>query len=165
MELNLTKAIDRVIYPETYVVYVEKHGPFKKSAEQAWHELSKFRDDFKRDGFNSRTGRTRVGLSFVDRTTKDVNEALVYEAGVEVEREPHDLPDGLKYRKIGDEPYARFVLTGPYSNVPAAFSSVYKRLSENHVQLRHGLCIERYLSDEKTTPDEELQTEILIPIA
>ena len=47
----------------------------------------------------------------------------------------------------------------------AAFASGFKLLSEQHVELRHDFCIERYLNDEKTTPTEQLKTELLIPIA
>ena len=160
MELNLTKSIDRITYPETHVVYVEKHGPFQKSAPQAWDELAKYR----KEDSTVVVGQP-LGLSLIDRGVKDANEASVYEAGVEVNREPPHLPEGLKYRKIGNLPYARFTLTGPYSNIAAAFQSGFKLLSEQHVELRRDFCIERYLNDEKTTPPEQLQTELLIPIA
>lgn len=158
-KLNLTENIDRVVVPERHIVYVEKHGPFQKSAPQAWDELSKFHDEEK-----SRRRRTRVGLSVIDRTIRDPNEAMIYEAGVEVESRPLELPKGLKYKKIGNNSYARFILTGPYANVGAAVVRSYKLLTEQHVEFRRDFCIERYLSDEKTTPSDELQTEILIPI-
>ena len=60
--------------------------------------------------------------------------------------------------------YARFVLTGSYSNLGAASGRVFERVKELDLKRRDDFCIESYVNDPKTTPESELVTEILIPI-
>jgi len=57
------------------------------------------------------------------------------------------------------------LLTGPYSQIWMAFSQIFRTLAEGGVRLREDFCIENYVNDPKVTPEDQLQTEILIPIA
>ena len=90
---------------------------------------------------------------------------MIYQAGVSLAHEPDNLPTGLQQKTIKSGQYARFLLTGPYSQIWMAFDRSFKTLSEKNVQLRQEFCIEKYLNDPCTTPENQLQTELLIPIA
>jgi len=65
--------------------------------------------------------------------------------------------------KIYRGKYSRFVLTGSYSNLPQASGRVFEIVSEKKIKLRDDYCIEHYVNDPRTTPEEQLVTEILIP--
>jgi effector-binding domain-containing protein len=54
-------------------------------------------------------------------------------------------------------------LTGSYSNLPQASGRVFEIVSEKKIKLRDDYCIEHYVNDPRTTPEEQLVTEILIP--
>jgi len=56
------------------------------------------------------------------------------------------------------------VLTGSYANLGAATSRVVERIGELRLERRDDFWIENYLNDPKTTPEDELVTEILVPI-
>jgi effector-binding domain-containing protein len=52
------------------------------------------------------------------------------------------------------------VLTGPYSDLPAATGRVFEIVAQRGMVLRSDFCIESYVSDPRTTPEEKLVTEI-----
>src|SRR5258708_572733 len=89
----------------------------------------------------------------------------IYRAGVSVEAEPQNLPAGLQYTKFKGGKYSRFVLTGPYSNLPEASGRVFQMVSDQKIQTRDDFNIENYVNDPRTTPEAELVTQILIPTA
>jgi AraC family transcriptional regulator len=90
---------------------------------------------------------------------------MIYEAGLAVASPPEKMPKGLAYKKIKPGNYARFLLTGPYSQIWAAFSQIFKTLGTSEVTLRPEFCIENYLNDPKVTPEKELLTELLVPVS
>jgi effector-binding domain-containing protein len=47
--------------------------------------------------------------------------------------------------------------------LPEASRRVFEIVSEKKIQLRDDYCIENYANDPRTTPPEQLITEILIP--
>jgi hypothetical protein len=55
------------------------------------------------------------------------------------------------------------VLTGPYSLLPEACGRVFDIVSEKKIQLRDDYGIENYANDPRTTPEDQLITEILVP--
>ena len=57
-----------------------------------------------------------------------------------------------------------FLSTGPYSHIWMAFDRIFKTLSEERVTLRPEFCIENYLNDPRVTPEDQLQTQLLVPI-
>ena len=87
----------------------------------------------------------------------------IYRAGVSLAAGPVKLPAGLEYAKFEGGKYSRFVLTGSYSNLPQASGRVFEMVSERKIKLRDDYCIENYVNDPRTTPEEQLVTEILIP--
>jgi effector-binding domain-containing protein len=149
--MNLTPVPDIVTWPERHYIFIEKVGPFQDTAAQAWKELQPQFSTISEH--NDVTGY----MSFYKVVPK------IYRAGVSVAAAPKDLLDGLRYEKFKGGKYSRFVLTGPYSNLPEASGQVSQIVSARKIQVRDDYCIENYVNDPRTTPEEELVTEILVP--
>ena len=149
--MNLTEEPVIVTWPETHYVFVEKTGPFMTTAPQAWqtaHSLAPALSEH-----NLITGYMslfKVGPQ-------------IYRAGFAVAEAPQRLPEGLQYEAFHGGKYSRFVLTGPYSNLPEACGRTFAIVAEKKVALRDDFNVEHYVNDPRTTPEEQLVTEILFP--
>jgi DNA gyrase inhibitor GyrI len=141
-------------------VFLEKHGPFAEVAPPTWDEMHPL--------VAGQIPQNEIveflGLSGVDRR-KMGETAMVYQAGVAVSHPPTSEMKKLQYRQVDSGKYARFRLIGPYAHIAPAFDQVFKTLAEKKVELREEFCIENYLNDPKVTPEEQLETEILIPVS
>lgn len=152
--MNLTQEPNIVTWPEMHYVFIEKIGPFHDTAPQAWQQahhqfIPKISEHNKITGYIS---LYKVGPK-------------VYRAGVSLAAEPKNLPDGVKYEKFKGGKYSRFVLTGPYSNLPSASGRVFEIVAAKKIPVRDDYCVENYANDPRTTPEDQLITEILIPTA
>lgn len=149
--LKLTEEPEIVNWPETHYVFIEKIGPFQETAGQAWQgvhaQVPKILENNKITGY---TSFYKVGPK-------------VYRAGVSLAVEPKNLPENLRYERFPGGKYSRFVLTGPYSDLPQACGRVFQIVEERRIPVRDDFCIENYVSDPRTTPEDQLVTEILIP--
>jgi len=158
--VNLTPNFEIIDRPSTHFVVLEKHGPFPEIAPPTWEEIFPL--------INRQLDQERIisylGLSTIDKTKKG-EEAMIYEAGVGVVSPPDKTLKGLQYKKIRDGKYARFLLQGPYSQIWIAFNEIFKTLADKRVELRREFCIENYLNDPKATPEDQLRTELLVPVA
>ncbi|MFZ0744365.1 MAG: GyrI-like domain-containing protein [Terracidiphilus sp.] len=151
--MNLTQEPEIVTWPETHYVFVEKIGPFMENAGKAWqtaHSLAPALSEH-----NKITGYT----SLYKRGPQ------VYRAGFALSAAPVDLPNGLAYEKFVGGKYSRFVLTGPYTNLPEASGRVFEIVAEKKIPQRDDYCIENYANDPRVTPENQLITEILVPTA
>ncbi len=151
--VDLTREPDTVNWPETHYVFVEKIGPFHQSAPQAWQEAHRLTAALAEH--NSVTGYFslyKVG-------------PRIYRAGVSVGAPPVNLPEGMSYEKFPGGKYSRFILIGPYSNLPEASGRAHDLMAEKHIPLRDGYNIENYVNDPRVTPEDKLITEILFPTA
>jgi effector-binding domain-containing protein len=54
-------------------------------------------------------------------------------------------------------------LTGPYSDLGPASGRVQEIISEKKLPLRDDYFIENYVNDPRTTPEDQLITQILVP--
>jgi len=151
--LQLSQQPETVIWPETHYVYIEKIGPFQETAPQAWQELHPLIPVISEQ--NKITGYTSLYKV----------EPRIYRAGVSVESEPKNLPAGMKYLKFKGGQYSRFVLTGPYSNLPEASGRVFQIVAGQKIKMRDDFSMENYLNDPRTTPESELITQVLVPTA
>jgi DNA gyrase inhibitor GyrI len=151
--MNLTEKPEIVNWPETVYVYVEKVGPFSKTAPQAWQEVLRFRPSI------SEHAKITGNLSLYKV------ESQTYRAGFALTSVPVKLTKELQCEKFQGGKYSRFVLTGPWSDLPAASGRVFEIVKESKLKLRDDFCIENYVSDPQTTPEDKLITEILIPTA
>jgi effector-binding domain-containing protein len=149
--MKLTQEPQIVTWPETHYVFIEKIGPFQNTAPQAWQELHPLipliSEHNKITGYMS---LYKVGPK-------------IYRAGVSVSAEPKNLPENFRYEKFKGGKYSKFVLTGSYANLPHASGRVFEIVAEKKIQMRDDFCIENYANDPRTTPEDQLLTEILIP--
>ena len=151
--MKLTQQPETVTWPEMRYVFIEKIGPFQNTAPQAWQEVHQLVPGI------SEHNRITGYMSLYKVGPK------VYRAGVSLAAEPKNLPKNFSYEKVKGGKYSRFVLTGSYANLPAACGRVFEIVAEKKIQMRDDFCIENYANDPRTTPEDQLVTEILIPTA
>jgi effector-binding domain-containing protein len=151
--MNLTEEPEIVDWAETHYVFIEKTGPFMSIAPQAWKEL-----------FANLPGIAAKN-KISQRMTLYKGGASIYRAGVALAAAPVDVPAPLQYEKLRGGKFTRFVLTGPYSDLPQASGRVWQLAGEKQINVREDFAIENYVNDPRTTPEAELITEILVPTA
>src|ERR1700677_1411366 len=149
--MNLTETPDILTWPETHYIFLEKIGPFQNTAPQAWQNLHQLVPRISEH--NKITGYMSLYKM----------EAKIYRAGVSLAGVPEHLPEGLEYVLFKGGKYSRFVLTGPYSDLPEASGRVWKVASQIRMRLPDDYNIEHYVNDPRTTPEQQLVTEILFP--
>jgi DNA gyrase inhibitor GyrI len=151
--MQLTDTPEIVTWPETHYVFVEKRGPIPQNAPAAWQEFHRIAPQLSPE--NLVTGSLALYRM----------EPPVYRAGVSVAAKPTTLPDGLEYGRFAGGKYARFRLTGPYSQLGQATTRVSEMVRETKMKLREDYHIEHYVNDPRHTPEQDLVTEILFPVA
>ncbi len=149
--MSLNETPETVNWPPTHYVFVEKVGPFMANAPQAWQDLHKLLPQIAEG--NEVTGH----MSLYKVGPK------VYRAGVSVAAPPTKLPEGLKYEEFRGGKYSRFELTGSYGQLPQASGRVFEIVAETKLKVRDDYNIENYVNDPRTTPEDKLLTQILIP--
>jgi predicted transcriptional regulator YdeE len=149
--MNLTETGEVVNWPESHYVFVEKAGPFMQTAPQAWQEA------------NAQAGALMEQSKILSFTSLYEIGRLVYRAGFMVSAPPTKTPEGMRYELFHGGRYSRFVLTGSYRQLGEASGRVWALVGQKGIALRQDYAIENYVNDPKTTPEEELVTEILIP--
>ena len=151
--INLTTEPDTVNWPETHYVFLEKLGSFQTNAPQAWQELQQLIPAISEH--NQITGYFSLYKGGPG----------IYRAGVSVASKPYQLPSSVRYEKLPGGKYGRLTLTGPYSYLPEACGRAFQIVSDNKLPLRDDFNIENYVNDPRTTPADQLITEILFPVA
>jgi effector-binding domain-containing protein len=151
--LNLTQQPESVTRPSIHYVFIEKIGPFQNTAPQAWQELHRLVPGIAEH--NQITGY----LSLFKVGPK------IYRAGVSLANVPKQLPEGVQSEEVQGGEYSRFVLKGPYSQLPAAYGRVFEIISEKNLPVRDDYFVENYVNDPRSTAEAELVTEILVPTA
>jgi DNA gyrase inhibitor GyrI len=149
--VNLTREPEIVDFPPTHYVFVEKHGDFHSIAPQAWKSAHEFVPEL------SKKNKITAYMSLYKIGPK------MYRAGFGLADAPAELPDGMAYEKIPGGKYARFVLTGPYSDLPGASGQLWKAVEEKKIPVRDDYAIENYVNNPQVTPEDQLITHIMIP--
>jgi len=149
--MNLTEVPEIVAWPETHYVFVEKIGPFQTNAPQAWQNLYQFIPAVAEH--NHITGY----MSLYKMGPK------IYRAVISLAAPPVKLPSNLTYMKFAGGKYSRFVLTGPYANLGPATGRVMEVIQQTKLPLRDDYFIENYVNDPRTTPEDQLITQIMVP--
>lgn len=156
--MGLDVKYDIIKRPETHYIFIKKNGPFEEIAMLAWHEMFP-----KIEGISRKKIKEYIGLSIIDHSKKD-DDSMVYNAGIALDEKPQTPYSGLEYINIPEGHYARFILTGPWPQIWPAFETIFKIVDRNNLKIREQACIENYISDPNDTPEEELITELLVPI-
>ena len=149
--MNLTEVPEMIEWPETHYVFIEKIGPFAQNAGPAWQAAHKLAPALRQ------SNKITKYMSLYKRGS------MTYRAGFAIESEPSNLPEGLSYEKFPGGKYDRFVLTGSFSDLPAASARVFDLIAEGGIEMRDDFCIENYETDPSSTPADQNVTEILIP--
>ncbi|MGA2414198.1 MAG: GyrI-like domain-containing protein [Candidatus Sulfotelmatobacter sp.] len=149
--MNLTEEPEIVTWPQTRYVFIESVGLFQETAPKAWQALHQLIPRI------AEHNQIKGYMSLYKAAPK------IYRAGVSLAAEPRDLPEGVNYSHFAGGKYSRFVLTGPYPQLGEATGRVFQLVDEKKIPIRDDYCIENYVNDPRTTPEEQLITEILIP--
>jgi DNA gyrase inhibitor GyrI len=128
--MNLAETPETVFRPEMHYVFIEKIGPFQNTAPQSWKDLHQLVPRILEN--NKITGYTSLYKVAPQ----------IYRAGVSIAAPPINLPEGIQYATFKGGKYSRFLLTGPYTDLPAASSRVFQIVAEVKIQLRDDFCIE-----------------------
>jgi AraC family transcriptional regulator len=151
--INLSAEPEAVTRPAMHYVFLEKTGHIPAIAQGAWQAVEKF------------AGQIAASGQIIGACALYKMQPEVYRAGYVLAERAASVPDGLSYEEVPAGKYARFVLNGPYSQLPEATSWAFKLVAEKQVPLRDGFNIESYVTDPRTTPQEKSITEILFPTA
>ena len=149
--VNLKYEPEAVNWPEAHFVFVERTGNIPDNAEKAWKSAEAHMSQI--------AAHNRIsGAAALYKTGPGI-----YRAGFLLADAPVDLPEGLKYQKLNGGKYARFVLHGPYALLPEATTQAFQIAADKKIALRDDFNIEHYITDPRTTPQEQSVTEILFP--
>lgn len=105
-----------------------------------------------------------IGLSFDNPTITDPQNCRFY-ACFTVDREVK--PQGaFGLQKISGGMYAIFTLKGSYSGLLDMYYNIYIRwLPQSGYRLRRGYAFEKYLNSPNNVSDDDILTEIYIPVS
>jgi predicted transcriptional regulator YdeE len=145
--MNLVEASD-VEFPETHLVYAERIGPPPEVAPRAWKELTEALPQIEAQN-------KVVGFLALYKLEPE----MVYRAGVSTALAAEGLPEGLIGEVFKGGKYARYVHTGPWSELGAATTRAFELFGKR--RKRSDWHIERYLTKANVQP---AITEILIPV-
>jgi DNA gyrase inhibitor GyrI len=149
--MSLNETAHAVEWPETHYAFIEKVGPFMQTAHVAWGEVHQLVPAVS-------AHNQIIGYMSLYKIGPEI-----YRAGVALAAPPTNLPDGLRYEKFPGGKYTGFTLTGSYSQLAEACGRAFELASQ--FQLRDDFNIENYVNDPRTTPEDQLLTEILFPTA
>ena len=149
--MNLNEHPEIVSWPETHYVFVERIGLFMENAGAAWQQAHTLAPAL------SENNRITGYMALYKRGPN------IYRAGFSVAAPPVNVPEGLRYERFPGGKYVRFVLTGPYSDLPQASGRAWSLVGEKKIELRDDFAIENYVNDPRVTPPEQLVTHIMIP--
>jgi DNA gyrase inhibitor GyrI len=151
--MNLTEKPETVTWPATHYVYIEKIGPFQETAMKAWQELHSKMSEI------AKQCKITGGMSLYK-----IKPQMIYRAGHIVDTKLKTPIEGLQYLQFEGGKYAKFTLKGSYSNLPQASGKVMELVKTLNLALRDDFYIENYVNNPATTPEDQLITEILVPI-
>src|SRR5690349_17828845 len=123
--MHLNETPETVTWPETRYLFIERTGPFQETAPKAWQELH---------GMVPAIQKQAEVTGYL--SLYKVNPEMIYRAGVSLAARPVKVPDGLEYTVFKGGKYARFVLTGPYSDLPQACGRVFEIVEDKKLNLR-----------------------------
>ncbi len=157
MKPNLSPVPEIVTTKPMPILYLQKTGPFMKTAPAAWQDFGRFVKD------PLPAAEYKLSLHHVDKI-KTGDDAFTYQAVIALKSATAHPPAGLQQRTVESGKYARFILSGSYAQLPEAYPAIYALLEKHSLKMRNDFSIEKYLNDYATTEEGSLKTEILIPI-
>lgn len=151
-QMNLTEKPEFINVPAQHYLYIEKIGPFEKTAKACWDELHSLMK-------NSPASAKKTGAMALFK----MGPQMVYRAGFSFAEKPTEIPKGLQYIHFEGGKYAKFVLKGSYMNLGPAWGQTIENAEKNKLPKRDDFFIENYANDPATTPEDQLISELMIP--
>ena len=154
--LNMSTEIEVITRPMTNYWALESKGEdFKDIAPDIWQKFLKVLEVEKQDVSQSEF----MGVGFINE-----DKHCVYRAAVS-EKEGHEMKfDGLVKCQLPETKYAKFLLKGSFDQIWPAVNKAFELVDQSQYEFTKEPCLENYLNDPAITPEEDLLTEILIPI-
>lgn len=150
---TLTEKPSIAVEAGTAYVYVEKKGSIPANARAAWQEAMKHMQEV--------AGQVKILGTMAMYKMKPEG---VYRAGMKVDKRPAKMPEGMMYAEVPSARYAKFTMKGAYDNLPKASGQVWETVDKTKLDLRDDFAIEQYVNDPSKTPENDLVTEILVPV-
>ncbi len=140
------------------VAYIRHIGPYQECVT-AWKELSGWA---KSKGIYL-SSTFWIGASY-DDPADTPPEKLRYDACVVVD-DSIEEDETVKIQILTGGRYASAVHEGPYNNMIQTFTAMFtKGLPEAGLKWRESPCLEIYMNDCESVPEDQLKTELLIPV-
>jgi DNA gyrase inhibitor GyrI len=149
-----------IVRPPCPFLYIEKRGSLEKTASAAWEEFV-WRTKGRIDEAAVEAG---ASLMRIDRE-QDGDAAFIYQAGLLLTRPPGCVPEGFALRTLQAGRYAGFLFVGSYRQLAKAHDKARRLLEARGVRRCDDFIIEKYLNKSSVTPEHELKTAILFPVA
>jgi DNA gyrase inhibitor GyrI len=151
---HLKDTPEETMLPAMHFVYVQHIGPLSETATKAWVSLYTHLAEIK-------AVATVVKLLSMFQ----VEPEPLYRAGVSVTEKPASLPEGFVYEYCEAGKYNKFEVTGSYRHMSAARDRVTEIVKDSKMPVRpDGYYVQYYANDPETTPENELRTDILVPL-
>ncbi|RPH34014.1 MAG: AraC family transcriptional regulator [Bacteroidales bacterium] len=157
---NLTKQPEIRVINDFKVIYVTAIGAYgDHNTESAWKTVCDFAGQKNIFGPNAEF----LGISYDDPKITEP-ERCRYEACITIKSDVR--PDGkVGVKTISGGRYAVFKLVGPFTLLAPSYDYIFGHwMPENGAELRDEPGFEKYLKSPDSTPPDELETEIWVPI-
>jgi len=156
----------------TYVIYVREIGGYAKSSEIAWEKLIKklneWNKNFKEKSIKLKLEQKKVEMIGIchDDPSVTAEENIRYDASLAWAKKERDFlsEQGFDTKEIPDGKYAMVLYKGAYVNIVDSWMALYSWCEENGYTFRDCPPFEKYLNSPEDVSEEELLTEIYIPI-
>lgn len=156
-ELTMQVKIENV--PKMKVAFVRQVGPYN-ACETAWQKLCGCKAVAMTFGPNSKF----IGVCYDDPAIT-APDKIRYDACVTVPESFSTTEEGIGAQELGGGKYAVTTYVGPYSGLGEIYQELYGHWApQNGYEPTAEPSFEIYKSDPKTTPPEQLVTEIYMPI-
>ena len=144
--------------PAFTVAYVREYGPFLQSAAKAWERLSAWLAQ-------SRVvdGQTDFLAMMHDDPETTPPERLRYDACVTVPA-GFTSQDMVEVQEVPAGDYAVALHVGPYETLGQTWGALMPWLEQSGREFDPRPCFEIYRNDPRSTPPEELRTEVYLPL-
>ncbi|WP_440068627.1 AraC family transcriptional regulator [Tenacibaculum discolor] len=149
--------------PTFQMLYLQYKGNYEnvKGIEKTWKQLLKYAD--KRKLLTDKT----IVLGEVlddDEITESIN--CRYNAGIILtEAQKIEVEGMFKVKEVASQKYAKFIHKGSYESCFETYNTIYAHwIYEVQLEFSDAPTLEFYLNDEENTSQEELITEIYIPV-
>ncbi len=145
--------------PSVQVAYVRHIGPYDQVGV-AWDEICQRLGATGHIGPGAQT----LGISYDDPENTPPEE-LRYDAAITVP-DDFEAPAGVQLQRLAGGDYAVFTHQGPFNQLSRAYRHVMGEwLPRSGRELADTPCFEAYLSDPENTPEDELLTDVHVPLA